>query len=476
MLADFLQKSVLVDSIERQILPALQSLDPSQVRRAADAPAVTREQLNEAYIRLKEALEAEGVRSSLYPTLDKSLPPGWAALEEAAFFSSRPEIGLMQTVLQMRFGDKGRTDESGPAGHRGPGGTAAVTNQRLFGNGADGRRVFGAFEQTDVDWISCKFAEAITWLLRDKVRFPNDPAPDFAVAKDARLIVVGDWGSGLPRAQKVAKLMSACLAEALMENRQVHVIHLGDVYYSGFPCEAESNFLKFWPAKRTANVYSWCLNGNHDMFCGGRGYFNVILADPRFKEQRGLSRFALVHPQWEILGLDSAYEDHALANGQGEWAEKRLREAKSQGRKGLLLSHHQLFSAYESDGPKMREALRGPLEERLITSWFWGHEHRLCAYEDYQGVKNARCIGHGGVPVYQFHGTDAKFPGPPKAPLAWEFRDWFSTGGGLERWALFGFATVDFERDGLKVNYFHENASEDPVRQPPKPHHTEILT
>ena len=32
---------------------------------------------------------------------------------------------------------------------------------------------------------------------------------------------------------------------------------------------------------------SWALNGNHDMYSGGWGYFDHLLADERFSRQRG---------------------------------------------------------------------------------------------------------------------------------------------------------------------------------------------
>ena len=63
------------------------------------------------------------------------------------------------------------------------------------------------------------------------------------MADDARLVVVGDWGTGLPRARDVAALMQDKIAEALAGSRQVHVLHLGDVYYSGLETEDQRRFL-----------------------------------------------------------------------------------------------------------------------------------------------------------------------------------------------------------------------------------------
>src|SRR5262249_26958823 len=84
-----------------------------------------------------------------------------------------------------------------------------------------------------------------------------------------------------------------------------------------------------------------------------------------------------------------------------EWLADKLNRAE--GRKSVLLSHHQLFSAFEPIGGN---AINGPLYEQMapllpkVTRWFLGHEHSLLIYQ-YQphlGV-HARCIGHGAIPV-----------------------------------------------------------------------------
>jgi hypothetical protein len=68
-------------------------------------------------------------------------------------------------------------------------------------------------------------------------------------------------------------------------------------------------FLAPWPVKpaQAGAITSWCLNGHHDMYSGGRGYFRTVLSDPRFARQQRSNRFVLRHPKWEILGLDTAW-------------------------------------------------------------------------------------------------------------------------------------------------------------------------
>ena len=114
--------------------------------------------------------------------------------------------------------------------------------------------------------------------------------------------------------------------------------------------EYKKRFLPYWPVRENERdrVSSWCLNGNHDMYSGGFGYFDFLLADPRFARQQGSSYFSLRNDHWHILGLDTAYKDESLHGRQPEWVESEL---TSSGRAGLLLSHHQLFSAYDPVKP-----------------------------------------------------------------------------------------------------------------------------
>jgi hypothetical protein len=62
-------------------------------------------------------------------------------------------------------------------------------------------------------------------------------------------VIVGDWGTGLQRARHVARHMAEAVNEATAEGREAHVIHLGDVYYSGVPAEYDRHVLAdgWWP-------------------------------------------------------------------------------------------------------------------------------------------------------------------------------------------------------------------------------------
>ena len=60
------------------------------------------------------------------------------------------------------------------------------------------------------------------------------------------------------------------------------------------------------------------LNGNHEMYSGGFGYFKLIL--PAFEQDS--SYFALQNEHWLLVGLDTAYVDHDMDNDAGGLAER----------------------------------------------------------------------------------------------------------------------------------------------------------
>jgi hypothetical protein len=314
--------------------------------------------------------------------------------------------------------------------------------------------VYREFGPCDPLWIETKISEGLA-MLEHRPPFPSSPAPPMPLAEDARLIVVGDWGSGLPGAVAVAEQMARQIEPA--RGRDQHVIHLGDVYYSGWREEYETRFLPHWPVRSgDLQVLSWTLNGNHDMYSGGHGYFGFLLRDHRFRGQwlpepagqQSSSYFSLENDHWQILGLDSAYLDRDLAGDQAAWVGQKL---DATGRKTMLLSHHQPFSAYEDVDQTLIDRLLPELDGRVLDAWLWGHEHRCAVYAsqptDY--LKFGSCIGHGGVPRL--------LPDPtPKATptLTWALDADEKEDG--NRWGRFGFAILDFEGPAVRIQYIDE--------------------
>jgi hypothetical protein len=212
-------------------------------------------------------------------------------------------------------------------------------------------------------------------------------------------------------------------------------------------------------------VTSWSLNGNHDMYSGGNGYYDTLLADPRFAAQHSAdgaatSFFRLTAPGWDFVGLDTSWDPDVLSQGasgvlQDPQASYVAEVAKASDRKLVLLSHHQLTTVYDQAdiGPVLTAKLGPVLTGNRVTAWWWGHEHRCVGFEATQGVRFPRCIGHGGVPVLQTHTDDDK----PRAPWAWQPSGYLDSGG--QRWALFGFAVFDLDGDRIQARYRDEHGA-----------------
>lgn len=301
---------------------------------------------------------------------------------------------------------------------------------------------FGTMSQTDIGWISCLAAMAYRKFGKRRP-FPNRPAPPKRIASDARIYLLADWGSGVSRARKIAERIRVMLEDE--PRREQHVIHLGDVYYSGWPEEYDDHFLQFWPVRpgREDRYGSWALNSNHDMYSGGHGYFDHLLKDARFAGQGGSSFFSLENEHWQLLGLDSAWEGEDLAGDQFEWVERR--QAQNPDKKLLLMTHHQPFSAFEGDCKNLQRLL----ERNRVTTWFWGHEHRFAMYKPRPDLPYGRLIGHGGVPVWALSKSKP-------VPKTVQYISTSAFRSGIERFALFGFAILDFDGPDIGVRYFDE--------------------
>jgi hypothetical protein len=322
------------------------------------------------------------------------------------------------------------------------------------------RRLLNEFSETDPRLVASAVAMGLK-LFRKPHPFKEQPA-EMKIGNLARILVVGDWGSGIERAQGIGRMMRDIIEEGQRAGREQHVVHLGDVYYSGWDWEVDHRLLAYWPVRKeeAGSISSWSLNGNHDMYSGGYGYFDRLLTDPRFQRHQGASYFRLFNDNWQLLGLDTAYQNKALFAPQSEW----IRDHTKTPKKTMLLSHHQPFTVYEKDSIKMDKTLKGVLRHGGIRAWLFGHEHRCILYNEYLKIKYPRLIGHGGVPVYMAHREKDPFP----SPVAYEYRQYIEGGPfGIEHWAPFGFAVLDF--DGTKINarYLYENGFAYPPRDKP---------
>lgn len=365
---------------------------------------------------------------------------------QQVFLPPHPAASAFQTSLQRHLLER-RPDLLGSPGNLNPG-NDPITDLSITDAG-DTDTLFEQFGPVDIGWISVGFASVMKLFRGTRVFTPNS-APPYRMPNTARLILIADWGTGVPRARMLGQAARRFLEQAARAGTEVHVIHLGDVYYSGFAEEYDAHFLPFWPVQpnEAATHGSWCLNGNHDMYSGGHGYFDHLLKDARFALQQQSSYFSLENDFWQILALDTAYDDFALAGDQADWV-LRTRSA-SPSKNGILLSHHQPFSSYEAAPDTILNGLKPALDRDLILGWFWGHEHRCAFYQPRNHIQYGRCIGYGGVPVLAP-------TGPMPAGVQYEFGDWVV--GTDPHFARFGFAVIDCANEHLHVQYLIEDGS-----------------
>jgi Calcineurin-like phosphoesterase len=449
MIAEFLNEDFLLEAAEDTRLELKGVVEKRERREPVDEgplSEVTDEEIREVTEELNRVVGELDAKDVKRP-------------KDAEMFVPRePILAILQTEL-TRVSSEQQPDAF-------VGDPEGVTERRIADDPEDrtedGRRAWGKYEVTrpkilsDPRWLWS--GVVIAWhKFKRKVDFGGLPGEAVAIADDARILLMGDWGSGLERARAVSKHMRAVLEQGLADGREQHVVHLGDVYYTGSEEEYENNLLAHWPVKNDEDIGSYTLCGNHDMYRGGHAYYGTALADPRFARQGGKSVFALRNEAWQILGLDTGYEDAGLGGGQPAWIADQI--DASPDRRTALLSHHQLWSAYEDAGGKLREALKDVLPARPIDVWFWAHEHRCLAYDARDGVGFASCVGHGGIPEYLIAAEGEPYP----SGLRFDYRK--KHGDGIEPWNTFGFAIVDLDGRTMKVSYVDESGGE--------PHHTE---
>jgi calcineurin-like phosphoesterase family protein len=377
--------------------------------------------------------------------------------EGVPYLSRAPLVSMVQSHVEEALGDTENQVQGQPSS----------LWARLV---ADAQRLLhiapGSFTPDDPDWYVVIAQGVLERLAAGNAPFNAAPAEYDSVADNARLIVVGDWGTGLPRARDVATHMQRQVAEALASGRQVHVLHLGDVYYSGLESEDQRRFLDLWPVtpeQAEAGVTSWSLNGNHDMYSGGFGYFGTLLGDHRFTRQRSpdgktTSFFRLRSPSWDFVGLDTAWDPDVTSGGQiavlrDPQASYVARVAAGSPRKLVLFSHHQLVSVYDKSdlGAVLPAKLAPLLDASRVTAWWWGHEHRAITYQAASGVRFPRCLGNGGVPIL----PDPSPPPGSTPPITWHSTRTVSEDG--RKWTRFGFAVLDLQPDRIEVAYIDDD-------------------
>ena len=197
--------------------------------------------------------------------------------------------------------------------------------------------------------------------------------------REIRIALAGDWGTGTDEAVEVAALIEAW--------RPHYSIHLRDVYYVGDPAEVGANFLgipsplyQFAPCKwPLGSEGAFALNGNHEMYARGYGYFDHILPKLGVRGSphgQRASYFCLENDHWRILALDTSYNsvgapilehflwsDSSLPAPLVDWLRTVVRPRYDDTPAMVILSHHQYVSRFDHCYPKPAQQifLSGPL-------------------------------------------------------------------------------------------------------------------
>ena len=322
-----------------------------------------------------------------------------------------------------------------------------------FGTGRKGGDWWGWLKST-FDWVDRSEAH-------DLVRPPNATPADVQAecGDDLHVAMFGDWGTGLYGAPKIVEQIEK-------QGRFDLLLHLGDVYYAGTADEVQARLVDMWP--RNAGKISRTLNGNHEMYSGGYGYFDVALTSL----QQPSSYFALQNNNWLLVGLDTAYVDHDMDRKQVGWLNTVVSGAGR--RKVVLFSHQQLFSRLDAQGPKLKSALAALLRAHIIKAWYWGHEHQCVLYDRHAEYGlTARCLGNGGIPEPRNAEVMAAATDKSIGNLKW--KRMAKTGespsclvldgpnvfveGEEEKFGPHGYMTLDFIGPELKERVFHADGT-----------------
>lgn len=182
-----------------------------------------------------------------------------------------------------------------------------------------------------------------------------------------------------------------------------------------------------------------------------------------------------------MLAMDTGLHDDNPANvadaltyleeDELAWHCERIQEF---GGSTILLSHHQLFSAFSPIGPAndsgkrsatnplLLKAFEQALASKRIAAWFWGHEHTLSIYEPFAGLERGRCVGHGAIPVSVVDEIYRPIANLEEAPSLVE-KTQLATRGGVY---THGYALLMFDGNQCRAEYYQAtNRGRDLVHQ-----------
>jgi hypothetical protein len=312
------------------------------------------------------------------------------------------------------------------------------------------------------------------------------------LAPDATVALIADWGTGTEEAIEL-------LTDVALQRPDV-VVHLGDIYYSGTARETHANFLAICDevlGRPGSRIPLYTLSGNHDMYSGGQGYYSLLPLlnpsppfDPEVAQPASFFCLRTRDSTWQLLAMDTGLHDHDpftvtsdmtfLEDREALWHLDKIERFAAAGGKTILLSHHQLFSAFgyigapdtkpagsEAYNTKLLKTFGAQMDAGRVAAWFWGHEHNMAIYQPYGSLERGRCIGHAAIPVYETNAPYARNQRIPQPPELVEGPEGRPLELSLDKEGVYGHGYAILRLDGAartaEASYYVLSEGKDPV-------------
>ncbi len=318
----------------------------------------------------------------------------------------------------------------------------------------------GKYEELDPGWLEAlaEFLESLLPIIGGKAPFVTTPQT-IQIPDTVRIALVGDWGTGDWRSPANPS-PSAKVGTQVASVKPDLSIHLGDVYYAGTSDEETYELVNIWPA---GSIGSLAMNSNHEMYSGGKPYFQAITKAP-FQMQKGCSFFALENSNWIIVALDSAYYAEAsniyldgqlyptnMPNVQNSFLLTLQANAQLAGKRLILLTHHNGLDETGSTTNTLWDQVMGAYPAGGGPAyWYWGHIHVGAVYQP-KGPGNTlcRCSGHGGLPMGE--ATELQNPN-----VVW-YENRLANDPDVPQRVLDGFTVLELEGANIQETFYDED-------------------
>ncbi|MBX3119132.1 MAG: metallophosphoesterase [Fimbriimonadaceae bacterium] len=239
------------------------------------------------------------------------------------------------------------------------------------------------------------------------------------IPNDAKVGIIGDWGTGMADATALVKDM-------MVNHKPAAIIHVGDIYYSGTPTECMTNFADVFTKVfdevlgKGKRIPVFTIPGNHDYYALGYGFYPMLAGlnagMPTAMQPASYFCLRTADNGWQFLAMDTGYEDSNPKNQvdpyyAGPWLQDseiawHRDKLDNFGGATILLSHHQVFSANtaingmyssESEFPFLNPFLIDvfqPYFKKNVAAWLWGHEHNFVLFKNgIFGLEKGRLVG-----------------------------------------------------------------------------------